>query len=104
MSKEEGCDDDDVLLKFYSENQKMQSSNLVPNILPAVVSCKSIQAVSLSASIQWFLLKINSHCNHSYLAGLTLVSGQATLQLALAVTKSNMLCYWIQILQAGRVV
>lgn len=82
----------------------MQSSNLVPNILLAVIPSKNIQAVSLSALRWWFLFKINSHCNHSYLAGLTFVSAQATLQLALAVAKSNMLCYWIQILQAGRVV
>lgn len=48
-AKREGCDAG-VLLKFYSENKKMQSSNLVPNILPAVISSEktsSSQFVSI---------------------------------------------------------
>lgn len=40
----EKCDGG-VLLKFYFENEKMQSRNLMPDIVPAVISNKEIQAV-----------------------------------------------------------
>lgn len=86
----EKCDGG-VLLKFYFENEKMQSRNLVSDILPAVISRKRDPS-SLSALRQRFLFRINSHYNHSSLAMAWTCFPWAMLQFALADTKCSMLC------------
>lgn len=93
----EKCDGG-VLLKFYFENEKIQSRNPVPDILPAVISRKRDPS-SLSALRQRFLFRINSHYNHSSLAMAWTCFPWAMLQFALADTKSNMLCSQTQTLQ-----